>query len=152
VPYTSADARQQLLDTLAQATEQLGVALASLSEAYESLDEATADTLEQQLFRPVQIAYGRARRTHAEFSERHGLPVRQFTPAVPGAPARGARGFIDDAVAAVASADTTLSTLQDSMLPVEVGDPQLRAGLEDVRSRIGQLGSRARELTRTLGR
>jgi hypothetical protein len=152
VPYTSADARQQLLDTLAQATEQLGVALASLSEAYESLDEATADTLEQQLFRPVQLAYGRARRTHAEFAERHGLPVRQFAAAIPGAPARGARGFIDDAVRAVTSADTTLATLQDSMLPVEVGDPQLRAGLEDVRSRLGDLGSRARQLTRTLGR
>jgi hypothetical protein len=152
VPYTTADARQQLLDTLAEATDQLGMALASLSEAYESLDEGTADTLEQQLFRPVQAAYGRARRTHAEFGERHELPGRDFAPAVPGAPARGARGFIDDAVRATAGADAALATLQDSMLPIEVGDPELRAGLEDVRSRIGDLGARARELTRTLGR
>jgi len=152
VPYTTADARQQLLDTLADATEQLGVALSSLSEAYEGLDEATAETLERELFRPVQIAYGRARRTHTGFAERHDLPARQFATAVPGAPARGARGFIDDAVRAVAAADGTLATLQDSMLPIEVGDPQLRAGLQDVRSRIGDLGARARELTRTLGR
>ena len=42
MPYTTADARQQLLDTLAQAADQLGTAVASLSEAYETLDESTA--------------------------------------------------------------------------------------------------------------
>ncbi|MCW3024929.1 MAG: hypothetical protein JWM29_361, partial [Solirubrobacterales bacterium] len=41
MPYTTADARQQLLDTLADATEQLGSAVAALSEAYEALDEGT---------------------------------------------------------------------------------------------------------------
>jgi len=152
VPYTTADARQQLLETLAEATDQLAAAVAALSEAYESLDEATAERLEQELFRPVQAAYGRAKRTHAEFASRHSLPERVFTPAVPGAPSRGVRGFLDDAVQAVASADATLSTLQDSMLPVEVGDPELRAGLEDVRSRLGDVRENARELTRTLGR
>ena len=152
MPYTTADARQQLLDTLAEATDQLGSAVAALSEAYESLDDATADRLEQQLFRPVQAAYGRAKRTHAEFANRHDLPEHVFKPAVPGAPSRGVRGFLDDAVQSVASADATLATLQDSMLPVEVGDPELRAGLEDVRSRLGDVGENARRLTRTLGR
>jgi hypothetical protein len=38
------------------------------------------------------------------------------------------------------------------MLPVEVGDPELRAGLADVRELVGNLRSRARELVRTLGR
>jgi hypothetical protein len=62
------------------------------------------------------------------------------------------RGFLDDAVQAVTSADVTLATLQDSMLPVEVGDPPLRAGLEEVRSLLGHTSASARELLRTLGR
>jgi hypothetical protein len=152
VAYTTADGRQQLLDTLAQATDELGLALASLTEAYELLDESTADKLEQELFRPVQTAYGRAKRTHAEFAERHGLAGREFAPAIPGAPSRGVKGFIDSAMQAVTDADAALATLQDSMLPVEVGDPQLRRGLEEVRSLLDELGPRARELLRRLGR
>jgi hypothetical protein len=127
VPYTTADARQQLLDTVAEAAEALGAALASLTEAYEQLDEHTADTVEEQLFRPVQMAYGRARRAHAGFAERHGLPGRTFEQAVAGAPSRGVKGFLDGAVQSIGQADQLLATLQDSMLPVEVGDAELRA-------------------------
>ena len=150
--YTTADAQQQLLDTLATAAEELGVALAALTEAYEHLDENAAERLEEDLFRPVQSAYGRARRAHADFAERHGLPSRSFEPAAPGAPSLGVKGFLERAVAAVQSADGTLATLQDSMLPVEVGDPQLRAGLEDVRVLLDHISSRSRELMRTFGR
>jgi hypothetical protein len=152
VAYSTVDARQQLLDTLAQAADELGGALALLSEAYEQLDENTADRLEQELFRPVQSAYGRARRTHAQFAERHDLPGRTFAPAAPAAPAKGVKGLVETAVATVAQADATLARLQDSMLPVEVGDPELRAGLEEVRSLIDHTRSRARELLRTFGR
>jgi hypothetical protein len=152
MPYTSADARQQLLDTVADAAEELGRALADLGEAYEQLDERTAETLEAELFRPVQLAYGRAKRTHAAFAESHELPSREFEPATPGAPSHGARGFLDTAVAHVTRADTTLATLQDSMLPVEVGDKELRAGLGEVRTLVGSVPARVRELTRTLGR
>lgn len=152
MPYTTAEARQQLLDTLAQAIDELGVALAALTEAYEALDENTADRLERDLFGPVQLAYGRARRTHAEFAERHGLPGRTFAGAVPPAPSRGARGLVEDAVRAVAQADVILGALQDSMLPVEVGDPPLRAGLEEVRSLLGAVAASARELVRVFGR
>jgi hypothetical protein len=152
VPYSTADARQQLLNTLAKAADELGGALALLTEAYEQLDENTADRLEQELFRPVQSAYGRARRTHAQFAERHDLPGREFAPAAPAAPAKGVKGLVETAVATVAQADATLATLQDSMLPVEVGDPELRAGLEEVRSLIDHTRSRARELLRTFGR
>ena len=81
--YVSQEARQQLLDTVAEATDEIGIALAALGEAYEQLDDDTADTLEEQLFRPVQTAYGRARRTHSGFAERHGLPTRTFEPASP---------------------------------------------------------------------
>jgi len=150
--YTTADARQGLLDTVAVAIEQLGLALAALGEAYEQLDEQSAERLESELFRPVQIAYGRAQRTYAGFAERHSLPARTFAPATPGAPSSGARGFIDSAVDAVASADHALSELQDSMAPVEVGDAELRDGLREVRELIGQLSASARGFVRTLGR
>ncbi len=152
MPYTTADGRQQLLDTIAEAADKLGAAVSSLSEAYERLDESSADAVEEALFRPVQTAYGRARRAHSAFAERHGLPSRTFEAAVAGAPARGARGFIDSGVSAISDADRLLSTLQDSMLPVEVGDQELRADLEQIRSLIGGLGARARELERRLGR
>jgi hypothetical protein len=150
--YTSAEARQQLLDTVAGATAQIGLALAFLGEAYERLDEHTADKLERELFLPVQMAYGRAQRTHAEFAARHGLPGRVFEPASPGAPSQGVRGLLDRTVEAVGKADSALAALQDSMLPVEVGDADLRAGLAEVRRLLGDLRGRARELVRTLGR
>jgi hypothetical protein len=150
--YTTADARQGLLDTVAAVIEELGVALAALGEAFEQLDEQSAERLEQQLFRPVQIAYGRAQRTHAAFAARHELPARTFEPAPAGAPSTGVRGFLDSAMQAVASADKTLSELQDSMLPVEIGDADLRAGLREIRELLGELSGRAREFVRTLGR
>jgi hypothetical protein len=45
-----------------------------------------------------------------------------------------------------------LGELQDSMLPIEVGDVELRAGLSEVRELIGSVRARAREMVRTLGR
>jgi len=152
VPYTTAQARQQLLDAVAEATDELSGALASFTAAYELLDEHTGEVLERELFGPVQIAYGRAQRTHAEFADRHGLPRRAFQPAPAGAPSRGVKDLLDSAVRQAAQADATLSSLQDSMLPVEVGDAGLRAGLEEVRRLIADLPGRARELVRTLGR
>jgi hypothetical protein len=150
--YVTNEARQDLLDGIADAIEEIGAALAALGGAYELLDERTADRVEEELFRPVQVAYGRARRTHTAFAERYGLPTRTFEPAAPGAPSHGVRGFLDMAVDSVAGADDTLAELQDSMLPVEVGDAELRAGLADVREHVGTLRGRARELVRTLGR
>jgi hypothetical protein len=123
-----------------------------LGEAYEQLDEQNADRLEEELFRPVQMAYGRAKRTYNEFADRHALPSQTFDPASPGAPSKGVKGFLDSAVDAVGRADSTLATLQDSMLPVEVGDTELRGGLEEVRKLLGALPGRARQLVRTLGR
>jgi phage shock protein A len=152
VSYTTADARQQLLDVIATAVEQLGGALAALSEAYEQLDESTGDRLERELFRPVQVAYGRAQRTHAEFADRHDLTERAFAPAIQAAPSLGAKALVERAVVAAQSADSTLGTLQDSMLPVEVGDAELRAGIEDVRVQLDHIRARARELLRTFGR
>ncbi len=150
--YTTAQARQQLLDTVAGAIEEIGLALARVGEAYEQLDEATADRLEQELFRPLRTAYGRAQRTYTEFAARHDLAAVVFAPAGEGAPSRGVKGFLDSAMDAVDRADGALGMLQDSMLPIEVGDPELRGGLEEVRRLLGDLRARARELVRTLGR
>jgi hypothetical protein len=77
---------------------------------------------------------------------------RTFEAPSPGIPSTGAKGFIDNAVAAVAQADGALSSLQDSSLPTEVGDVELRAALTDVRELLGGVRQRARELERTLGR
>ena len=150
--YAAGEARQELLDTVAEATDELAAAIASLGAAYEQLDEHSADRLEEQLFRPVQSAYGRVRRTHAAFAARHGLPERTFQPATAGAPSHGVRGFLDMALEAVEQADTTLAELQDSMRPVEVGDAELRAGLAEVRELLDPLPDRARELLRRWGR
>jgi hypothetical protein len=152
VSYIAGEARQELLDTIGEAIDEIAVALAALGEAYEQLGTAPADRLEEELFRPVQAAYGRAKRTHAGFADRHGLPSRTFTPATPGLPSTGIRGFVDSAVDAAAEADAVLAELQDSMMPVEVGDPELRAGLAEVRELLGDVRARAREFVRTLGR
>ena len=150
--YITNEARQDLLDGIADAIDSIGTALGALGGAYELLDERTADRLEEQLFRPVQVAYGRARRTHTAFAERYGLPTRTFDPAEPGAPSHGVRGFLDMAVEAVDDADETLAELQDSMLPVEVGDPELRAGLSEVRRLLGELPGSSERFMRVLGR
>jgi hypothetical protein len=150
--YATAEARQQLLDAVAEATDEIGFAIACLGAAYEQLDDHTAGRLEEELFGPVQRAYGRARRTHAEFAERYELTGRSFEPQRPGLPSSGARGFIDDAAAAAGEADRGLAALQDSPLWLEVGDMGLRAGLAEVRELLGGLPQRARELVRTLGR
>jgi hypothetical protein len=150
--YSAAEARQTLLDTVAEAADEIAAALADLGEAYELLDELTGDRMEEQLFRPTQLAYGRAQTAYTDFAQRAGLPARAFAPPAQHAPASGARGAMDRAAAAIGAADTRLANLQDSMLPVEVGDSPLRAGLAEVRTIIGALPGRVREIERTLGR
>ncbi len=150
--YTTAEGRQQVLDALAAAADEIAVALALLSEAYEHLDENAADRLEEELFRPLQAAYGRAKRTYAGFATRCEMPGRTFHSPSQVAPSSGTKGLIEAAVEAAGRADGALVELQDSMLPVEVGDAELRAGLSEVRELVGGLRGRAREVTRTLGR
>jgi hypothetical protein len=149
---TTTEARQELLERIGRATDALGFALASLGAAYEQLDQFKADELEEQLFQPAQRAYGRMRRAHTEFATRHGIADRKFEPSAPGLPSIGAKAFIENAVTAVGRADAALAELQDSLLPVEVGDPELRAALADLRELLAGFADRARELVRTLGR
>jgi len=150
--YSAGEARAQLLEDVAEAADQLALALASLGEAYEELDEQTGDALEEQLFRPMQSAYGRLRRTHASFAERSGLPGREFAQSSGGQHSGDPRVYVDRAVDAIERADHVLAELQDSMLPVEVGDRELREGLSAVREAIAELPARARRLMRTQGR
>jgi hypothetical protein len=152
MPYSTEEARRQLLDDLAAVVDEIGAALAALGAAYELLDEQSADRLEAQLFRPVQVAYARAQRTHAGFAGRHGLPARAFEPAPPRSAAQTARTLLDAALEALEEADHLLVEIQDSMMPVEVGDAELRAGLAQARELVGPLPARGRELERVLGR
>ncbi len=150
--YTAAEGRQQILDALARAADSAGLVLAELSEAYEHLDERTAERLEELLFAPAQAAYGRARRLHTEFAERSGLEGRRFETPAQVAPSTASAELVRRAVERADRAGAELGELQDSMLPVEVGDAQLRAGISEVRELLGRLRPAARELLRSLGR
>jgi hypothetical protein len=152
VAYTAAEGRQQLLAEFGDGVDQIALALAGLGAAYEKLDEQLSDRLEEELFRPVQLAYGRAQRTHSTFSQRHGFPPRKFVAASPGLESLDARALIDRAADALIVADDLIATVQDSMLPVEVGDKELRAGLSEVRTLIANLPARAHQLVRVIGR
>ena len=96
--YTTAEARQELLDTVARAANELGLASACLAEAYERLDEDSGDRLEEHCFRPVQIAYGRAKRVHTEFAGRHRLQAAVFEQQPTGLPSQGAAEQPDEFV------------------------------------------------------
>ena len=60
--------------------------------------------------------------------------------------------LLDHAVDAVGEAEHLLSELQDSMMPVEVGDPELRAGLAETREGLAEVSRRSREFMRRYGR
>jgi hypothetical protein len=150
--YVTAEAQREMLDALSGATDDIGRALGALGDAYELLDETSAEQLEDQLFGPVQVAYGRAKRTHAEFAARHNLPRHDFAAPPSGAPSHGVKGFLDLAVEAVERADAGLAGLQDSLMPVEVGDAELRAGMAEVRRQLAEVSGHARAFLRRFGR
>ncbi|MBV9605070.1 MAG: hypothetical protein JO027_08185, partial [Solirubrobacterales bacterium] len=96
--------------------------------------------------------YGRLRRTHAEFAERYGLPGRAFERSSGGQHSGDPRVYVERAVEAIERSDQILAELQDSMLPVDVGDRELREGLSESRSAIAELPARAQRLMRAQGR
>ena len=151
--YVTSEARQQLLDDLAIAIDELGDRAPRCSAPPTNCSTiSTADRMEAELFRGVQTAYGRAQRTHTAFANRYSLPTRTFTQPGAGLPSQGARMFLERAGEAIDEADNALVELQDSMMPVEVGDPELRAGLAEIRTLVGELQGRARGFVRTFGR
>lgn len=149
---SDADAREELLDGIATAAGELAFALAALGAAFERLDESTADRLEAELFRPVQLAFGRAKRAHTGFAARHGLAEREFEQAAAPGPGTGVREAVDEAAIAVRAADDALAAVQDLPLFIDVGDPELRSAVRELRALIAELPARAREITRVLGR
>ncbi len=149
---TQAEARHQILDDLGAANERIGYALGALSVAYEELTVGPADRLEEELYGPIQKAYGRGKRTRSQFADRMGFEVEEVEPASPGLRSQGVKSLIEHAVAGAGEGDRMISELQDTMLPVESGDPELRAGLADVRKLLAGLPTASREFLRTLGR
>lgn len=149
---TAFEAREQILDDLAAAIDQVALAIASLGEAYDRLSVAPADRLEAELFRPIQKAFGRSKRTHTQFAERNGFPPSQFASPSAGVQSQSVTDLVEQAVAVAADANRRISELQDSMLPIEFGDPELRSGLAEVRTLLDELPGTAREFLRTLGR
>lgn len=152
VAITTAEARQQILDDLAAALDQLGLAVACLSEAFEQLAVDAADRLEADLYRPVRKAYGRGKRTHAQFAQRVGLGGDTFEPPSAGPRSQGVKELVQKMAAALADADRRIAELQDSMLPIEAGDEELRAGLNETREVLKPVPRAAAMFLRTLGR
>lgn len=149
---TTLEAREEILAELRTAISRIGLAIACLGQAYELLDETTADRLESALFRPVQRAYARAKRTQSAFAARVGLPVAAAEERSAGLPSQGVKLFVERGGEAAADADRVLAELQDSMLPIEAGDAELRAGLAEVRELLGSVPSAVRDFQRTFGR
>lgn len=152
VAYSTVEGRTQMLEDMAAAADELEVALACLSEAYEALDDDGADAMEDALFRPVQLGYGRLKRTYSDFAARHRLPERGFAARSPGTHTADPRVYLERAVQAAYDAEQQLAELQDSMLPVEVGDPELRAGLAETRSLLAAVPAQGERFLRTFGR
>jgi hypothetical protein len=149
--YTTEEGRTQILEESAAAVDQLSIAMAALGEAYEHLDEQSGERMEERLFRPLQNGYGQLKRTYSQFAQRSGLPGRDFPAAPPPAP-EDPRASLEHAADAIQTADEMLAELQDTLLPVEVGDQELRAGLSGARSVIARLPEACDEFVRTLGR
>ena len=144
-PVTAVNAKGRILDDFAAAIDQVALAIAALGAAFEQLPAGAAERLEDTLFRPVQKAYARGKRTHAGFAGRHGLATGVFELPSPGLSSQGVPSLVEQAVAGAAAADRRIAELQDSMLPVESGDGEVRALLAGV-------PVNAREFVRTLGR
>ena len=149
--YTTDSGRRQIIDDALVAAHDLNDALAELTEAYDLLDEHAADEMEARLFKPTQAALGLLKRTLSEFATRYGLPqpvVRDGNQPNPADPHITLERVAD----LVAGADDGLAQLQDTLLPVEVGDATLRDGLRRTRELIDRVPSGAEALLRHLGR
>lgn len=149
---TAEEAREQILNDLGAATDQIALAVASLGEAFEKVADGPGEVLEAELFRPAQKAYLRAKQTHTRFAETSGLPVLAFALPPPGPVTQDARTLIEQAATSTETADQGIAELQDSMLPIESGDAALRAGLGEIREILSAVPPAAERFLSTLGR
>jgi hypothetical protein len=151
VSYTNDSGRRQILEDAAAAVGALSYGIAVLTEIYEQLDDPSADRLEALVFKPLQSGYGLLRRTLTEFATRYGMRSPAFpdpSQALPTDP----RAALEHVADAAVQADEMLSELQDTLLPVEVGDAELRAGLSGTRTAIASVPGQCAELIRLFGR
>ncbi len=149
--YTTDSGRRQILDDASSAVTPLQGAIEALTELYEQLDEPTADRLEETVFKPLQAGYGQLRRTLTEFATRYGMRPPVFNSpnvALPNDP----RTVLEHVADAAEEADEILAELQDTLLPVEVGDTELRAGLSGARTQISRVPAQCGDLIRIFGR
>jgi hypothetical protein len=151
VSYTTDSGRRQIIDDAVVGANYMGDALAELGEAYELLDDHMAERMEESVFKPTQAAYGQVKRTLTEFATRYGLPQPSFPASVLPLPT-DPHTTLDRVADLVQSAEDAIAELQDTLLPVEVGDADLRAGLSRTRTLIARVPASAEELIRTLGR
>ncbi len=149
---TREEAQEQILEELTAATDRIALAVACLGEAYELLSDDAGDRLEAEIFRPAQKAYGRAKRTHDGFAQRVDRPTMILEPPSAGRSSQGVQSFVDRAVEASGDADQMVAEIQDSMMPIEFGDAELRAGLAGVREQLSGIPRAAAPFLSTLGR
>lgn len=149
---TQSEARDEITTEVNAVVGRLSLAIACLTEAYEQLPDDAADELEAVLFRPMQKAYGQARATLNGFASRFGLTVPALEPPTPGLKSQGAQEFIEKAAALASATAGQVAELQDSMLPIDAGDPELRRGLAAVREILDGVPAAARGFLSTLGR
>jgi hypothetical protein len=151
--YTSHEGRERILRESGEAAAALLGSIEALGAAYEALDDNAAQDLESRLYDPVGRAAKTLLATAAAFAQRCDEPFeRPVAKHFAGGREDGPRQYVDAAVALVGEADALLAELQDSLLPIEVGDAPLREGLAATRRTVASLPQAARELERTLGR
>ena len=121
-PMTDREARQELLDDLATAIDELAIALAVFGAAYELLDETAPPTAWRRAVSPVADRL-RPREAPLRRLRRPLLaqaPHLQATERVLGS--QGVRAFLERAVRSHRRGRQAFVELQSSMMPVEVGD------------------------------
>ena len=150
---TTLEARAEILARLSVAIERASLATACLGEAFELLDDAGAERLEDQLLpaRAARLRTGEAGAGHASRTASASSRRRPGAPR-PARPRRAPKLLVERAAGAAAEADLVVADLQDSMLPIEAGDAELRAALAEVRELLGAVPAAAREFQRTFGR
>jgi hypothetical protein len=150
--FTTREAQERIVDELGWAVGQIALASEVFSDAYERLDATTADRLEDELYRPLQRGFGRAKRTLVQFAGRVGLEPQEGEPGDANVARLTLKETIERAVALAADGAQRIAELQDSDMAIAAGDSELRSGLAETRRLLGELSTRAPAFLRTLGR
>ena len=150
--FTTREAHEQIVAELGWAVGQIALAAECLGEAYERLDVPTADRLEDELYRPLQRGFGRAKRTLVQFAGKVGLEPDEGEPSDANVSRLTVKETIERSVALAADGAQRIAELQDSDMAIAAGDAELRAGLAETRRLLAELSSRAPAFLRTLGR